>query len=75
MSTCEGLAADIVSTEPVTRSEIRRIMDAGWGATLTEGMTIEKRASRAHDKSQRPSDQVASRREQIQDRGRHQSGE
>lgn len=73
LPTCQQLAMDITSTEPVTRGEIRRIMDEGWHATLTEGMNIEKTANRAHDKSQRPAEQVAGRRQQIQDRGRRQS--
>ena len=73
LPTCQQLAMDITSTEPVTRGEIRRIMDEGWHATLAEGMNIEKTANRAHDKSQRPAEQVAGRRQQIQDRGRKQS--
>ena len=73
LPTCQQLAMDITSTEPVTRGEIRRIMDEGWHATLAEGMNIEKTANRAHDKSQRPAQQVAGRRQQIQDRGRSQS--
>jgi enoyl-CoA hydratase len=72
---CERLARDIVSTEPVTRAEIRRIMDEGWAATLDEGLAIENTANRAHAKNQRPSEQVASRRQQIQDRGRNQAGD
>ena len=73
LPTCQQLAMDITSTEPVTRAEIRRIMDEGWHATLAEGMDIEKTANRAHDKSQRPGEQVAERRQQIQDRGRSQN--
>lgn len=73
LPTCQQLAMDITSTEPVTRGEIRRIMDEGWHATLAEGMNIEKTTNRAHDKSQRPAEQVAGRRQQIQDRGRRQS--
>ena len=73
LPTCQQLAMDITSTEPVTRGEIRRVMDEGWHATLAEGMDIEKTANRAHDKSQRPAEQVAERRQQIQDRGRSQS--
>lgn len=73
LSTCQQLAMDITSTEPVTRGEIRRIIDEGWHATLAEGMNIEKTANRAHDNSQRPAEQVAGRRQQIQDRGRSQS--
>ena len=72
--TCLSLAADIASTEPVTRAEVLRIMDAGWADTLEHGLEIEAHASRAHMRSQRPADQVASRRADIQNRGRKQSG-
>jgi len=73
LPTCLELARDIVSTEPVTRGEIRRIMDEGWDTTLAVGMDIEHSANGAHNKSQRPSEQVASRRQQIQNRGRSQN--
>jgi hypothetical protein len=52
---------------------VLRIMNAGWESTLTEGLSIERAATRAHDKSQNPAEQVASRRQQIQDRGRSQN--
>ena len=70
---CQQLARDIVSTEQVTRGEVLRIMNAGWESTLAEGLSIERAATRAHDKSQNPAEQVASRRQQIQDRGRSQN--
>lgn len=73
MPTCQQLARDIVSTEPVTRGEVLRIMNAGWDTTLAEGLSVERAATRAHDKSQNPAEQVASRRLQIQDRGRSQN--
>jgi enoyl-CoA hydratase/carnithine racemase len=41
LPTCEALARDILSTEPVTCGEIKRIMDAGWESTLGDGMQIE----------------------------------
>ena len=34
LPTCRALANDILSTDPATRSEIKRIMDAGWSQTL-----------------------------------------
>ncbi|MCR9259093.1 MAG: enoyl-CoA hydratase [Pseudomonadaceae bacterium] len=73
LPTCEALARDIVSTDPVTRGEIRRIMDAGWASTLGDGLALEDEASRAHSKSQVRADKVAQRRKDIQDRGRVQS--
>jgi enoyl-CoA hydratase len=73
LAVCEQLARDIVSTEPVTRSEIKRIMDAGWDTTLGEGMQIEDAANRAHAKQEVRADRVAARRADIQSRGRNQA--
>ena len=74
LPTCEKLAADILTTEPITRGAIRDIMDRGWHSTLEEGLSIEHAANRAHAKSQVRADKVAARRAQIQDRGRDQAG-
>jgi enoyl-CoA hydratase len=71
---CRQLAADIVSTEPVTRGEIKRIMDAGWHASLAEGLAIEHAASEAHSRREVTPEKVAERRAAIQARGRSQSG-
>ena len=73
VATCEALGRDILSTELVTRNEIRRIMDLGWHSTLAEGMAIEDDASRAHSKRQVRADKVAARRLDIQNRGRDQA--
>ena len=73
LPTCRQLARDILSTEPVTRAEIRRIMDAGWHDSLAAGLALEAEASRAHGRTERPGEQVASRRAQIQARGRDQA--
>lgn len=75
LPTCQALAQDINSTEPTTRGEIKRIMDEGWHATLEDGLEIELGASRKHAKEQKPSEQVATRRQGIQARGRSQSKE
>ena len=73
MSTAKQLASDIVSTEPVTRNAVREIMDRGWHASLTEGLDIEHEANRLHAKTEVRPEKVASRRVQIQQRGRTQS--
>jgi len=73
VSTCQQLARDILSTDPATRAEMKRIMDAGWEANLATGLEIERAASVAHDRAQKPSQQVAQRRANIQARGRNQS--
>lgn len=72
---CMQLARDITSTEPVTRGEIKRIMDAGWHADLATGLDIELDASARHAREQKPSEQVAARRQNIQQRGRSQQGQ
>lgn len=74
LPTCQQLARDIVSTDVATRNEIRRIMDAGWHATLAEGMQIEDDANRAHARAEVSADKVAARRADIQSRGRNQAG-
>lgn len=73
ISTCRALAEDIASTDPTTRLEIKRIMDAGWATDLDAGLTLEREASAAHGRRQRPEDAVAARRAGIQDRGRRQT--
>lgn len=73
LSTCQQLAKDILTTDPTTRAEMKRIMEAGWEANLATGLQIERQATSAHDRAQRPSQQVAERRANIQARGREQS--
>ena len=73
LSTCTTLAEDILSTDPQTRSEIKRIMDEGWRASLGEGLEIEHQASTAHGRSEVRAEKVAARRAAIQSRGRAQS--
>lgn len=73
LEVCQQLARDIVSTDPATRNEIKRIMDAGWDTTLGEGMQIEDAASRAHSKTEVRAEKVAARRAAIQSRGRNQA--
>ena len=70
LDTCRSLARDIISTDPVTRGEILRIMDEGWHTTLREGLIIEQEANLAHAKAEVRADKVAERRAAIQARGR-----
>ena len=67
-----ALARDILTTDPVTRAEIKRIMDAGWGETLDRGLAIEAAASRRHMRDAVTAESVAQRRTDIQARGRNQ---
>ena len=74
LSTCRSLARDILSTDPVTRTEIKRLIDVGWHGTLTDGLEAESRASEAHHQREVTPEKVAARRAAIQSRGRSQSG-
>jgi enoyl-CoA hydratase len=73
LPTCRQLANDILSTDPATRREIKRIMDAGWHSTLEQGLATELAASEAHSRAEVRPDKVAARRAAIQARGRAQS--
>lgn len=75
LDTCLALARDITSTEPDTRAEMLRIMDAGWATTLDAGLSIEQEASQAHSRRAVKADAIAARRAAVQDRGRAQSQE
>ena len=72
MATAQALARDILTTEPVTRATVKRIMDQGWAASLGDGMAIEDAASRAHMRDNVTPEAVAARRAGIQSRGRAQ---
>mgnify|MGYP005849091467 CR=1 FL=1 len=72
LPTAMQIARDILTTEPVTRATVLRIMDEGWNATLGEGMAIEDAASRTHMQVNVSPEAVAERRRGIQQRGRSQ---
>ncbi|NJN51629.1 MAG: enoyl-CoA hydratase, partial [Gammaproteobacteria bacterium] len=72
MSTARALASDITSTDRVTRTTIKRIMDEGWAVGLADGLAIEGHASRAHARTELTPEKVAARRRDIQSRGREQ---
>ena len=70
---CSELARDIISTDEATRTEMRRIINAGWESTLSEGLIEEKNANRDHGKREVRPEKVAARRNKIQERGRSQA--
>ena len=70
LPTCQALARDILSTDPATRLEIKRVMDAGWQDTLEAGLALELAANAAHGKREVRPEKVAARRADIQRRGR-----
>ena len=72
LPTAKNLARDIMSTDIGTRTEIKRIIDAGWEDTLAQGLQIEKHANEGHSEKNVTTGKIASRRSSIQNRGRTQ---
>ena len=72
LPTAKNLARDIMSTDTGTRTEIKRIIDAGWEDTLAQGLQIEKHANERHSEKNVTTGKIASRRSSIQNRGRTQ---
>jgi enoyl-CoA hydratase len=68
-----ALAADMLSCVPEVVRSIKRVIDAGYEATLAEGLELEARRAREHMLNVTP-DSVAARRAEVQLRGRSQSG-
>ena len=71
MPTCLALAKDIVSCVPETVLEYKHLIVQGGSMTLTQGLQLE---AKAYEKQAKrfSSDDVASRREGVLDRGRKQ---
>jgi enoyl-CoA hydratase len=72
LSACKALATDIASTDPVTRGELKRIMDEGWDTTLEAGLAIEAEASRNFAESGVNKAEIAERTLEVQARARKQ---
>ncbi len=72
LPTCRSIARDILSCDPRTIREIKRVYGEGWSTSLAEGLRLETAASRAFARSV-SADDVAARRRTIQERGRSQS--
>ncbi len=69
LPTCEALARDMQSCDPVMLRKYKRVIDEGFGASYSEGRAIETAANRAHG-NEVTADRVAN----VQQRGRTQSG-
>ena len=70
--TCRALARDMLSCDRATLLAVKRVYDEGYRVTLGEGLRIEGRVSTEHARAVRP-EQVAARRQGVQERGRSQS--
>jgi enoyl-CoA hydratase len=72
LPTCRALAQDMLECVPEAMRSYKRVIDAGYATTLSEGLAIEGRAARDRVESVRP-ESLAERREGLQRRGRSQS--
>ena len=70
LPTCLGLAADIQSCVPEVVALYKKLIDDGFSKTLEEGRAIEVRAAASWKATP---EQIAERRQLVQERGRKQS--
>lgn len=69
LDTCRRMAADIAVSDPRSVRALKRVYDQGADGTFTDGLGIERTASREHMRTVRPED-IAARRAAVQDRNR-----
>jgi enoyl-CoA hydratase len=72
LPTCRALAKDILSCVPEMVRDLKRVIDAGYGVSLSEGLRIEKEAWAEQVRQVTP-EAIATRRTAIQQRGRTQT--
>jgi enoyl-CoA hydratase len=72
LPTCEKLARDMLSCDPVVLRSYKKVIDDGFAQSFADGMRIEAEASRKHVGSVAP-ETIAQRRAAVQERGRSQS--
>ncbi len=70
---CRQLATDMLSCDPGSLRGYKQLIDAGFATTFEEGMRLEARVSRDFAKAITP-EIVATRRGEVQERGRRQTG-
>ena len=68
---CQALAEAMLAGDHKTLEEVHRLIRYGQDHTLAEGISEERRASRAHGGDKRP-ETLESRRLKVIDRGRQQ---
>ena len=69
---CRALAADMLSSEPDALRAVKRITDAGYAVSLSEGLALERRTFEVHARLVTPAS-LAARRAAVQRRGRVQA--
>ncbi|MEO6029729.1 MAG: enoyl-CoA hydratase, partial [Candidatus Binatia bacterium] len=73
LPTCQALARDMLSCDPVLLPSYKRVIDAGYATTFGAGLQLENDASRAHARTL-TAESIATRRAGVQARGREQKG-
>jgi enoyl-CoA hydratase len=73
LTTCDQIARDVLSCVPEALRGYKRLIDEGFATTFGEGLRREAEASRAHA-ARVGAEEIARRREDVQARGRSQSG-
>lgn len=71
LAVAKSLAADMATIEPGFSAAYKRLIDDGFAVGFGEGMALEHARSSAANRGVSP-DEVAKRREQVQQRGRQQ---
>jgi enoyl-CoA hydratase len=69
---CRALAADMLTCVPGMVPAYKRVIDQGYGMTYSEGLRMEKEASREHARKL-TSGFIAAQRQGVQERGRKQT--
>lgn len=72
LPTCDKLARDMLSCDPLVLRSYKRVIDEGFAGTFADGLRMEAEASRKHASAVTP-DAIAKRRASVQERGRAQS--
>jgi enoyl-CoA hydratase len=72
LPTCRRLAQDMLSCDPASLRGYKRLIDDGFALPYGEALRLETRVSAEHLRRVRPED-VAARRESVQNRGRLQA--
>jgi enoyl-CoA hydratase len=72
LPTCRALAKDMLSCDPEMLRKMKKVINEGFAASLSDGLRVEHEAWRAHNRQVTP-EAIAARRAAVQERGRAQS--
>jgi enoyl-CoA hydratase len=73
MESCRALAKDMISCQPGMVPAYKDVIDRGFALSFGEGRGVERATNRAHMSEVTP-ERIAAARQQVQARGREQSG-